>query len=510
MDVSRTNTVSNVASLFGWFILACLLLLLSGGDRPVELAVWLGPAVLLRFVRRTKPWIGLPLALVCLAGTSLLADKGMLPMPPRTALIVTGIFSAYALLPYAADRIFAPSLPVFLRTLLFPSAAIAVQTLVLGSGTWGNMAYDIRNIYVLQLTSLLGLKGVIFLVYWTAAVLNEIWEHRRRFSMVRGLTVVYLIVMLLVYGFGVWRVGRTETSERTVRVAGVMPGPGWREKMMQAFGGMVSPGGREAEQFKAVMNGTFEELLDKSVRLAGAGAEIVLWSEGAVVAFDTDEESYIDRARAAAKEQGIHLGVSILVLEGAEQARGEPFIANKLILISPDGEIAWEYLKSNLAPGMELQYTIRGDGTLRAVNSAKGAITGAICYDMDFPGHIFQAGSMNVDLLLAPSNDWPEIKETHWRMARMRAIENGTSILRPSSNGISTAVDPFGRVVSRVDYVQSGGSSLSAVLPVGSVRTIYTRIGDSWTWVCIVGGAFLVVLSVIRWWSARGSLIDAS
>jgi apolipoprotein N-acyltransferase len=302
MEVLRMKRASQAVSFFGWLVLACLLLLLSGGDKPVELAVWLGPAILLGFVRKTRPWVGLPLSLV---------------------------------------------------------------------------------------------------------------------------------------------------------------------------------------------------------RLAGSGAEIVLWSEGAMVALDADEESYIDRASTVAKEHGIHLGISICVLEGAAQGRGEPFIANKLILISPDGTVGWEYLKSNLAPGMERRWSIRGDGMLRAHVSAKAKITGAICYDMDFPAHIRQAGSMSADLLLAPANDWPEIKETHWQMSRMRAIENGISILRPSSKGVSTAVDQFGRVVSGVDYLQSGGSPLSAVLPVGSVGTVYARIGDSWVWAFIVGEAFMIVLSAIRWRSER-------
>ncbi len=494
------------ASAFGWLFLACQLLLLSGGDLPVEPAVWLGPVVLLRFVRAIRPWIGLPLALVCLTVTSLTADRGMLPMPTRIAIIVTVISSAYAILPYAADRLFASFLPMPVRTLLFPVAAVAVQTLLSGGGTWDNIAYGIRNIYVLQLTSVLGLKGIVFLVYWTAAVLNEIWEHRSHLSAVRGPATVYIAVMLAVYGFGVWRLDRSKPVVRSMHVAGVVPGPGHRETMIQAFGGMVSPGGGgngETGRFRTVMDDTFERLLAESVRLAVSGAEMVLWSEGAVVVLEADEESYIARASAIAREHGIHLGIGVVVLKASARERGEPFIANKLILVSPDGTIGWEYMKSNLAPGLERQFSIRGDCVLRADVSAKGTITGAICYDMDFPAHIRQAGAMNADLLLAPANDWPEIKETHWRMARMRAIENGVSILRPSSSGVSTAVDPYGRIVSRVDYFQSGGSPFAAVLPVGSVGTVYAGLGDSWTWVCVVGAAFMIVLSAIRWGAVR-------
>ena len=85
----------------------------------------------------------------------------------------------------------------------------------------------------------------------------------------------------------------------------------------------------------------------------------------------------------------------------------------------------------------------------------------------------------------------------------MRAIENGVSILRPSSGGVSVAVDPFGRVTSRVDYYQTGGAPLMAVLPVGSVDTVYARVGNSWTWACVFGAAIMTVLSVIRWVTGR-------
>jgi apolipoprotein N-acyltransferase len=105
---------------------------------------------------------------------------------------------------------------------------------------------------------------------------------------------------------------------------------------------------------------------------------------------------------------------------------------------------------------------------------------------------------MKSDLLIAPSNDWPEIKKTHAKMARLRAIENGISLLRPASSGLSTAVDPYGNIVSSVDDFKSNGAPLVAVLPMGSVQTLYTLLGDFWTWVCAFGGFILIVLGIVR------------
>jgi hypothetical protein len=54
MEQLKTKRFLPAASLFGWLALACLAMFLSGGDRPIELAVWLGPVFLLRFIREAK------------------------------------------------------------------------------------------------------------------------------------------------------------------------------------------------------------------------------------------------------------------------------------------------------------------------------------------------------------------------------------------------------------------------------------------------------------------------
>ena len=123
----------------------------------------------------------------------------------------------------------------------------------------------------------------------------------------------------------------------------------------------------------------------------------------------------------------------------------------------------------------------------------------AICYDLDFPQLIRQAGKSGSSLLLAPANDWPAIKHMHATMARARAIENGLAILRPTSNGISIAVDPYGRIVSQVDYFQSRGGVLSAVVPVKPVATLYSSLGDLFAWLVLMGTLFLLIGGIIRY-----------
>ncbi|MBN1827535.1 MAG: hypothetical protein JW884_00090 [Deltaproteobacteria bacterium] len=494
-------------SAYIWLIAAVVILFFAGGDRPLEIAVWLSPFLLLRFFREVKPWIALLFALPCVSAVTLLADRGMSPLPLSIFISVTVINSAIALIPYFLDGLLSRASPSAVRTLLFPSAAVAAEAFLasqFSGGTWGNPAYGINNLTLLQLVSVTGIWGLLFLIYWTASVGNEIWEHRHHLGFIRKMVTTYFIVIMVIYGFGQWRLYHEKPAAQMVRVSGITPGAEHRAEMMSIFGKIFSSkrtGVFDSESIRIPIQNSYRKLLAESVKMADSGVEMVVWPEGATFLFESDEEAFIQKAAQSAQEHNFYLGLGIIILQDSCQklvAENQPFAQNKLILIAPDGRIAWEYSKSNLAPGYEYAMTIRGDGVLKALQTANWKVTGAICYDMDFPSYIRQAGKMKADLLLAPSNDWPEIKHTHAKMARLRAIENGASLLRPASSGLSIAADPCGNIVSYVDDLRSDGAPLVAVLPVGSVRTLYTLIGDCWKWVCVFGVVFLIVLSIVR------------
>ena len=45
------------------------------------------------------------------------------------------------------------------------------------------------------------------------------------------------------------------------------------------------------------------------------------------------------------------------------------------------------------------------DGKLRQIVSPYGRLSAAICYDMDFPRLLAQAGALGADLVLSPAHD---------------------------------------------------------------------------------------------------------
>lgn len=116
---------------------------------------------------------------------------------------------------------------------------------------------------------------------------------------------------------------------------------------------------------------------------------------------------------------------------------------------------------------------------------------GVICYDMDWPGLIRQAGKADVDIMLAPFNDWMPIWKFHSCMAAFRAIENGFSLLRATGNGLSAGFDYQGRTLAASDSFQNDQNLMIVDLPKPGVTTVYARIGDVFA---MMGALALIVL----------------
>jgi apolipoprotein N-acyltransferase len=122
---------------------------------------------------------------------------------------------------------------------------------------------------------------------------------------------------------------------------------------------------------------------------------------------------------------------------------------------------------------------------------------------MDFPSLLRQAGQAGAELLLVPANDWALIKHLHFRMAVFRAIENGVSMVRATSSGVSGAVDPWGRTVALSDHFSPGVRVLIAQVPVAHAPTLYARVGNLFAWCCIVSLVIMAAWTILR---ARGVL----
>jgi apolipoprotein N-acyltransferase len=86
----------------------------------------------------------------------------------------------------------------------------------------------------------------------------------------------------------------------------------------------------------------------------------------------------------------------------------------------------------------------------------------------------------------------------HLNMARMRAIENRRWILRDTNNGVTAAIDPYGRV--RQSIPRHAVDALPVQFGFRSDVTFYSAHGDLFAWLCVLLSLVLV------FWSARQCL----
>jgi apolipoprotein N-acyltransferase len=208
-----------------------------------------------------------------------------------------------------------------------------------------------------------------------------------------------------------------------------------------------------------------------------------------------DAPALIQRASALAKQESIYLDLGLAVIQ--HNPGGGPEVLDETVLLDPAGKVVWTYEKTHLVPFEETGLVAPGNGKLPWVDTPYGRLANVICFDLDFPGTIRQAGQAGVDLMLAPSNDWQAVDPIHTQAAAFRAIENGFVLVRQASHGLAMAVDYEGHVKAASDFFTTDQQVMVAYVPMYGVRTIYAAIGDLFAWLCLAGVVVLAGLAII-------------
>jgi apolipoprotein N-acyltransferase len=472
-----------------------ILATLAAGTYSIAIAAWLAPVFLLRVARSGSLATGLLPAAVTSGLAFALAWRGTFGIPFGGFVLIGLTFS----LPYAIDRAIAARLRGVAQSLVFPAAwvslefALARLPLVGGQplGSWGAVAYSQTGaLPLLQIVSVTGIWGITFLIGWFASVANWAWARDMEWRCVgRGLAAYAGLLAALTLGGGI-RIATAPAGTENVRIAGIaVDNPALTVGVWNpvARGRPITEADRAAMRLQ--LESLHDTLFEASRREARAGARIVTWAEDNAIVFKEDEPALLDRGRALAREEGIHLFMAMVALLAGQQAE------NKVVVIAPDGQVGFAYLKAFPTPW---EASVRGDGVLRFIDSGHGRLGAAICYDFDHPALIRAAGRARADIMMAPSDDGMQADPLHAHMATLRAIENGFSLVRPVIGGRSLAVDPYGRILAQAEYgaeayFAGGTHVIVAHVPTRGVATVYARVGDLLAWLslallCGLGG----------------------
>lgn len=514
-------------------LVAMVSAVLSSPKWGIGLLAWVYPISLLILfrlmtIRRKALW-----AFSALLLGHFLADYKVAPFPVPV-LLTFGVYQSLEQLAlYWADAWVSKRTNRFVATLFLPAFAVALEFLntVYSGGIWWSVANSQYRLgWLTQLASITGIWGISFLLYWTASVV--VWAIGRGWKgrLAAGLGI-YGGVLALVLGIGWYRYSGAGDGKKTVKVAGVtVPLIGLLETFYKDYSGqriVLNPraavtdpamrqiGLAEASYIEsadtvrfrnvvATIHAVDDSLFALSQQAVDKGARIVCWSENNGVAWKTDEKAFIERGQRFAARNKIYLLMTICVVNPGKITPGKKFLENEAILAGPEGAILIRFHKNNPVPMVEASQP--GDGIIPVVRTAYGRLAVSICYDADFPLQMQQVGDKGADLLLLPSGDWYAIAPFHTYMAVYRGVENGCSVFREVSNGLSVATDYRGKATGSCDWFRDGRSLWLTDLPVGHVNTIYHQIGDVLPYACLLYVLLtVVVLRVLRSRSRRAA-----
>jgi apolipoprotein N-acyltransferase len=266
------------------------------------------------------------------------------------------------------------------------------------------------------------------------------------------------------------------------------------------------------------LQSTLRELSDLSVRPKAEQAGtpgLIIWPESPAPFFATDLHVRTSVANIARGTDSSIIAGTLGIQHAGDPTR-TPEIYNSASVIARNGAWTMEYDKIHLVPFGEYvpfadllffakkltrEVGTFGRGHSREPLNVDGTHIGVfICYESIFPDEVRQFARNGADVFVNISNDgWygdTSAPLQHLNMARMRAVENNRWLLRDTNTGVTTIIDPYGRITARAPRWQR--TALQGAYDVEQMTTFYTRHGDWFPILCAIIALLGLLLRVYR------------
>lgn len=379
---------------------------------------------------------------------------------------------------------------------------------VLGGFAWNFVGVtQYREVALIQMAAWLGVYGVSFLVVWVsssvglalraeairafAGAAGEGGRRGPRLGAGLGEARVPIFAVLVVMALGMFRLSRTPSPGRSLRVAMVQP------SIPQT---LIWDGGASQERF--------EQVYRLSEAAVATGPDVLVWPEGSLPGIGREA---FGRMLALIERGGCWW---IFGGDDDEQGPASTNVYNAAFLFDPGGRMAASYRKRHLVPFGEFIPFERSLPIMRrltpvSVSFSSGdrvgrfevgrggvVVSPMICFEDTFPHHSREPAGEGVDVLLELTNDgWFGEGSAQWQHAAntlFRAVENGVPLIRVANNGVSCWIDERGRLRevlrSEAGSVHAPGvMTVEVEIPAPGARagTWYHRNGDVFGWGCV-------------------------
>jgi len=368
--------------------------------------------------------------------------------------LVAGLIMA---IPFVLDRVLYDRFGDWQKILFFPflCASLEVLQALTPIGNINSLAYSqIYCLDSLQMVSVIGSTGLTFMICLFGSAVSFMalgYESERKMDRRALACIVVVIIAILA---GTVRLSVEDPSDDRVSVL-CTEGPGIY--ILDSEKGTVT-----YEENVAYFDRTLEIAVQEGVTVLCAAED----------AYRMDQ-SYVDMFRAHVEQRAAESGLYVLYGMGINE--GNEQIWNVCSFVNPSGKTEWTYAKTHIMPiDEECRYS--GDGTFYHSETEFGCVTSMICMDLEYPA--FASGiDDSADILMAISYDWKALEGWHTRNTSLRAIENGVSYLRNTSNGTIGTYDYLGHEIKQANYRGDAQDYYIMDVPTDSSQTVFGTYG---------------------------------
>ena len=374
------------------------------------------------------------------------------------------------------------------------------RTYLITGFPWNLLGYAVGAAGVRQIASITGVYGLAFLAVGTSALLACVLLTPRR-----ARTWAMLAGWLALLWFAQWRLAPPPESAGPETAFLVQPNVPLDDPALETWTPWHDPA--QLQQLVNLSRAAVDDFSKTSTGPHPASATpLLIWAENPAPFYFTRDPIFRNSVENLARQAHAFVIVNTVIPVDAS----DRLITNSAITLDPEGREVSRYDKIHLVPFGEYVPAWALPGLVDKITSevgnfvpgtsypvaqaAAGGIGVFICYEAIIPQLARQLAAAGAGVLVNISNDgWygdSAAAYQHLEMARLRAIENHRYLLRATNNGVTTVIDPYGRVREKLPRYRQ--MVLPAHFNFETQRTFYTAHGDVFAWLCVAIAALML------------------
>lgn len=348
----------------------------------------------------------------------------------------------------------------------------------------------------LQILSITGFPGLSFLLMLSNVALTALivhWWGASRAEEKSGLNKRALVVLLGVVAILLWgSLSIPEVPEDTFTIVATSDLANAQDIQQYSRSFRTTEGyyADTPEQSQAIFD-VNAALTRQAVTEANDDVAFVVWPENEFA--DTDDAFFMNQVGALARELNTHIVADTVW-------RTPTDMHDTAVMFGPDGNEIGRQAKVHLFSGeREFGFTA-GVNDGKVFETPYGRVGLGVCYDYHYIDVVQKLARNGATIMLMPTDDDMNSDDMfpfyHAADAIFRAVEHRVAFASAGTNGISLVVDPYGRFTA-----MSGVNERTAVYGetfTVQEQTLYTRFGDWFGWLMIIGAAGLFIVNLKR------------